>query len=200
MPRLIDFFRRLFGQKPAKPKPPVSPPPPPPPVVVPPSPPSPPASDLVQSLLAAHNKTRAQYGVGPLKLVSSLIRAAQEHSDDQARREKMGHDGSDGSTPFQRMTRAGYRYMSAGENVAMGYKSVAAVMDGWMGSPGHRDNILRAYTEVGFGMTADSVGRCYWTACFANPSNAKLQLETSGYAAFFPGGIIDPDLTQDMPV
>ncbi len=80
----------------------------------------------------------------------------------------MSHVGSDGSTFDQRITQAGYLGWTAiAENVAMGYGTVQAVMDGWMGSSGHRANILNAaYTDVGFGQALDSGGVNYWTQDF----------------------------------
>ena len=52
------------------------------------------------------------------------------------------HAGSDGSNAGQRIERQGYRWRAWAENVAVGYPDAASVMDGWMNSPGHRENIL----------------------------------------------------------
>lgn len=182
----LDILRRLFGliQNPSKP--PSSPPPSP----TPPSP-APAPETVVAELLEAHNKIRLSNGVPALRLSDRLTQVAQAHSSDQASRQKMSHTGSDGSSPFQRIAKAGYRYMSAGENVAMGYKDVPSVMKGWMSSPGHRENILRRYSEVGFGRAADSRGRFYWTAVFAIPISGQILA-----VSFFdpcPDGIVDSE-------
>ena len=54
-----------------------------------------------------------------------------------------------------------------GENVAAGYPSVVAVMGGWMGSSGHRANLLStSYEHVGVGRAASGSGALYWTQVF----------------------------------
>lgn len=62
------------------------------------------------------------------------------------------HDSLDGRSPFDRMKAAGFTGGSMAENIAVGYSSPAAVVAGWMQSPGHRANILNcAYTMIGIG-------------------------------------------------
>jgi hypothetical protein len=61
------------------------------------------------------------------------------------------------TSPWDRMIAAGYTYNSAGENIAAGYATPAAVMVGWMNSSGHRANILSAnYREIGVGYYLDA--------------------------------------------
>jgi len=51
------------------------------------------------------------------------------------------------------MANAGITYSAAAENIAAGYATAADVMNGWMNSQGHRDNILNAnFTEIGIGI------------------------------------------------
>ena len=118
-------------------------------------------------MLSSLNAQRAAAGAGPLADCGTLDVAAQLHSEDQAARTSMGHTGSDGSSPWDRMARAGYSGWNAvAENVAYGYPTVADVMAGWMGSTGHRANILDpALTQVGTGL-ATGHGRPYWTQDF----------------------------------
>jgi uncharacterized protein YkwD len=86
------------------------------------------------------------------------------HSEDQARRSRIGHSGSDGSKPMQRAARAGYRPKIASENVASGQKSFSDVMQSWEGSSGHRTNLLRPNVkEIGVAMAQNESGRPYWT-------------------------------------
>ena len=47
---------------------------------------------------------------------------------------------------------------SVGENLALGYPTPEAMTAGWMASPGHRENILRAYTTIGIGCVTGSTG------------------------------------------
>ena len=67
-------------------------------------------------------------------------------------------------TPFEMIKAFGLSYRTAGENIAMGYATPAAVVAGWMNSAGHRANILNSsYTKIGVGYVAD--GR-YWKQQF----------------------------------
>ncbi len=114
------------------------------------------------------NQERAEAGCGPVKVNTKLATAARLHSRDQAEHNKMSHTGSDGSSPWQRSERAGYTN-AIGENVAMGYRTPAAVMDGWMNSDGHRANILNCSAKaIGVGLAYASNGTPYWTQMFGS--------------------------------
>jgi uncharacterized protein YkwD len=117
-----------------------------------------------QAAAAEINAFRARNGVPPVNLDARLSRAAAMHSEDQARRSRIGHSGSDGSKPMQRAARAGYRPKIASENVASGQKSFSDVMQSWEGSSGHRTNLLRPNVkEIGVAMAQNTSGRPYWT-------------------------------------
>lgn len=126
------------------------------------------APDGVNEMLANVNSQRAAAGAAPLGWCATLAAAAQAHSADQAARSAMSHTGGDGSDIAARANRAGYvGWATLGENVAYGYRSVASVMTGWMGSDSHRDNLLNpAFTHVGFGLAVSSGGTLYWTQDF----------------------------------
>jgi uncharacterized protein YkwD len=119
-------------------------------------------------MLSDINAERAAVGAAPLRLCATLTTAAQRHSEDQAATSRMSHTGSNGSTMSQRAGAAGYVGWNAlAENVAAGYPSVASVMDGWMGSAGHRTNLLSGtYEHVGVGRAASGNGTLYWTQVF----------------------------------
>lgn len=106
-------------------------------------------------LLSAHNLIRVQAGLGTLQLTSELSEAAQGHANWLAANDRSGHTGAGGSAPYDRMVAAGYPTGpggGTGENQACGQTSVAMVMEGWMGSSGHRANILEGrFEDVGFG-------------------------------------------------
>jgi uncharacterized protein YkwD len=122
----------------------------------------------VGNMLDALNANRATAGAPPLQLCESLMRAAQGHSDDQAIHNTMTHTGSDGSGIGERADAAGYTGWTAlGENVAMGYSTVDAVMAAWMASTGHRANILNpSYHDVGLAESFAADGTPYWTQDF----------------------------------
>ncbi|GIJ20096.1 hypothetical protein Vlu01_07200 [Micromonospora lutea] len=119
-------------------------------------------------VVALANAERAKAGCGALSIDDKLMTAAQRHSQDQADHQNMSHTGSDGSDPGDRIDRVNYSWRTYGENVAWNQRTPAAVMDAWMNSPGHRQNILNcAFTEIGVGV-ASSNGP-YWTQVFAAP-------------------------------
>ncbi|BDG71538.1 CAP domain-containing protein [Roseomonas fluvialis] len=131
---------------------------------------------LQQAMLAEVNAIRARAGRAPVALDARLSRAALEHSIDMLRAGQLGHTGSDGSDPGRRITRAGYAWRSYRENVGAGYQDLRQAMAGWMGSAGHRDNILAAdVTQVGLGFAAGpgmmpgNVPRLFWTMVLAAP-------------------------------
>jgi len=119
-------------------------------------------------MLSRINAERASVGAPALQLCGALTLSAQAHSQDQAATNNMSHTGSNGSTMTQRDNAAGYLGWNAlAENVAAGYRSVGAVMDGWMNSSGHRANLLSTnYVHVGLGRAASAGGQLYWTQDF----------------------------------
>ncbi|NEB92759.1 CAP domain-containing protein [Streptomyces bauhiniae] len=122
------------------------------------------ASGDVARIVELVNAERAKAGCSPVALNSTLTKAAQDHSADMAAHNTMSHTGSDGSDPGSRITAAGYRWSAYGENVAYGYATPEQVMDGWMNSPGHRENILNcSYKEIGVGLAQPG---SYWTQDF----------------------------------
>jgi uncharacterized protein YkwD len=120
-----------------------------------------------QQILGLVNQERAKVGADPLKINEQLDLAADQHTLDQASMNKMSHTGSNGSNMGDRIKNAGYVFSSAGENVAYGFGDAAAVMNGWMNSEGHRQNILNPnYKEIGIGYAQGADGRPYWTQDF----------------------------------
>ncbi len=117
------------------------------------------------------NQIRQNYGLGLLRWNCQLVAAAQNHSQDMARTRKMSHTGSNGSQLTERVKRFGYSYSYIAENVAAGQKTPEEVVNSWMNSPGHRQNILSPHiTEMGVGYSyvlGDRYGT-YWTQVFGN--------------------------------
>jgi uncharacterized protein YkwD len=94
-----------------------------------------------------------------------LEQAAQTHSNDMNRRDKLSHKGSDGSSAGDRIERAGYDWSTYGENIAWNYSTEEEVVQGWLKSKPHCENIMKSnVTEMGVA----SNGK-YWTQIFARP-------------------------------
>ncbi|OWZ14730.1 SCP-like extracellular protein [Phytophthora megakarya] len=126
------------------------------------------SSDMLSAMLARVNKERANANLPPVCANRKLQSSSQRHSDDMAQHNYMAHDGSDGSTMSQRITEAGYKWSAVGENVAAGQVDVQAVMDAWMESPEHRENILGEYAMLGatYAFKEDTEYKHYWTQDF----------------------------------
>ncbi|MEU8780377.1 CAP domain-containing protein [Streptomyces sp. NPDC048637] len=122
------------------------------------------ASGATARVVELVNSERRKAGCSPLTVNAKLTKAAQDHSKDMADHKNMSHTGSNGSSPEDRITRAGYSWSSYGENVAYGYSSPESVMEGWMSSPGHKRNILDcSFKEIGVGHAQPDD---YWTQDF----------------------------------
>lgn len=103
----------------------------------------------------------------PLSANGSLTRAAQVHSADMAARRQMSHTGSNGSSVGKRAKQAGYQWRGIAENVAVGYKSANAVVQGWLNSPGHCKNIMNPnYNEGGVSAVQGRDNKLYWTMVY----------------------------------
>ena len=110
------------------------------------------------------NRERAKYGLPALSENWELSRVARYKSQDMHDRHYFSHTSPTYGSPFEMMRAFGLSYRSAGENIAMGYRTPAAVVEGWMNSEGHRANILNAsFTRIGVGYVADGH---YWTQMF----------------------------------
>lgn len=117
-----------------------------------------------QQVVTLVNEQRAANGLAPLTLNAALSNVARAKSQDMHDNNYFSHTSPTYGSPFDMMKAAGISYRTAGENIAMGYGTPQAVMNGWMNSPGHRANILNAnYTQIGVGYVADGN---YWTQEF----------------------------------
>lgn len=117
-----------------------------------------------QEIIRLVNEIRTQNGLKTLSYDWELSRVARIKSQDMKDNRYFSHNSPVYGTPFQMIKSFGISYRSAGENIAKGYATPQAVVNGWMNSSGHRANILNAsYTHIGVGYVADGN---YWTQMF----------------------------------
>ena len=110
------------------------------------------------------NEIRKQNGLSPLTQDWELSRVARYKSQDMRDKGYFSHTSPTYGTPFQMIRAFGLSYRTAGENIARGYSTPQAVVNGWMNSSGHRANILNAsFTKIGVGYVANGH---YWTQMF----------------------------------
>ncbi len=126
-------------------------------------------SALQAQVLKNINAERKAAGLSSLKMSTKLERAAQDHACDNADRKSYSHEGSDGSTLKTRLRRVGYGFRTAAENTGRGFGTGTKVVAFWMGSPGHRANILLGkLRDVGIGIAvSDSPdSKLHWVVDF----------------------------------
>jgi hypothetical protein len=112
----------------------------------------------ITDLLADTNKQRAQNGLPALVLNQELDNAAMAKAQYMYKYNFWAHNAPDGTTPWVFIRNAGYPYVYAGENLARGYFTADDVVNAWMASPGHRENILSGnYHDIGFAVMAGNL-------------------------------------------
>lgn len=121
-------------------------------------------------VLAQVNAHRAKAGLPALRRSSRISAIAQNHACDNAGRQTISHDSSNGATISHRLKAGGYTLRLAAENTGLGFvDSPERMVQYWMNSPGHRANILRpGLTEAGLGYAASSA-RPAWVLDMATP-------------------------------
>lgn len=125
-------------------------------------------SSVESEVLKLVNIERQKQGLSPLKLSSELSKVAKIKSQDMADKNYFSHNSPTYGSPFDMMKQFGIKYTTAGENIAKGYSSAQAVMNGWMNSPGHKANILSSnFGTLGVGYVEKN-GSTYWTQMFTN--------------------------------
>ncbi len=119
------------------------------------------------------NRYRSTRGLRPLTMETKLTAAAERHSTDLARADRISHTGTDGSNPWHRVKLSGYRPLLAAENVGAGQRSFEEVLQGWKESPGHDKNLLLAdATHMGIALKTnpDSSYQTFWTLVLGKPA------------------------------
>ncbi len=131
------------------------------------------AFSFAQRVVDLTNEQRIAAGLAPLQLNDALASSAGAYAQDMASRDYFSHYSPEGASPTDRNAAAGYPSfdwgMYVGENLAKGYGSPEAVMQGWMDSEGHKRNVLLPnYIEIGVGVAVAPDGTMYWAEEFGN--------------------------------
>ncbi|MEO6809735.1 MAG: CAP domain-containing protein, partial [Isosphaeraceae bacterium] len=145
--------------------------------------PDPPAGDMLNRLVMSTNAARSANGRPLLNTNAKLYAVAQIQANFCARNNVLTHVGSKGSTVADRANVVGYAWSSLAENAAQqptappgwtldDVRTPEWIVGGWMKSPGHRDNLLGPYTEIGAAYADAANGTRYWTAVYASPSHS----------------------------
>jgi len=122
-------------------------------------------SQMEEEILLLLNEERQSAGLAPLSVFPALQNASGVRAKELVT--SFSHTRPDGSTPFTALDAAGVSYRYAGENIAAGYKDARSVVQAWMQSQGHRENILNGnFAHVGVSMVQG--GADGYSTSFAN--------------------------------
>lgn len=126
-------------------------------------------------VLDSVNALRAANGVGALELNAQLNAAAATHSRDMSVQNRPWHFGSDGSSPLERVRRAGYPGIMMGENISETYETELETLSAWMELKDTRDVILApGATDLGFSYFQEPSGKIWWTLVTGGPGTAPV--------------------------
>jgi hypothetical protein len=107
----------------------------------------------VKEIIDQSNEARSRFNLEPLQVDNKLMGAAQAKAEDMARLRYFEHIAPDGTTAWDYMKKYDYYYVVAGENLAITNQSTQNVINGWLNSTTHRDNLLSdTYRQFGIGM------------------------------------------------
>lgn len=121
-------------------------------------------SSYAAQVVSLVNAERAKQGLPALTVSTKVQQAAQTRAGEL--KSSFSHTRPSGASCFTALREAGVSYTRAGENIAYGQSTPAAVMQSWLNSSGHRANILsRDFTTIGVGYTVVN-GTAYWTQFF----------------------------------
>lgn len=133
-------------------------------------------ADFQQRVLELTNQYRIENGLSPLTWNNLLDRAADSHSENMAVQDFFSHTDLQGQSSSDRGVTVGYGAF-VGENIAVGYDTPEAVVQGWINSPPHRENLLNPlYQDIGIGYyylendTGSENWNHYWTQVFGSRS------------------------------
>jgi uncharacterized protein YkwD len=127
-------------------------------------------SKAEKELIELTNKERAREKLPALEPNALLFKSARGHSADMAKKGELEHK-LDGKNVADRADAVGYKFEDIGENIAVtDNETAAAIVKLWMGSEGHRANILnKDFVDIGIGIVKNDKGDTYYTQVFGAP-------------------------------
>lgn len=142
------------------------------------------------------NEERADVNAAPLRRNATLDEAARLKAEHMARNEYFSHYSPSGVSPWYWFDEAGYVYAHAGENLAIHFTDSSEVVEAWMDSPTHRENIVNGqYTEIGVGTAKgefDGYDTVYVVQLFGAPGvSAPVTIE--------PSPVAEPEVIPAVP-
>jgi hypothetical protein len=136
-----------------------------------------------QNILSLTNLSRKTFGLNQLSLNEQLTKAAQAKANDMSLKKYFAHTSPEGLTPWNFIENSGYKYLVAGENLAINFISAGSMEEAWMNSPGHKANILnKNFEESGIGISYGKYGdkqAVFVVQMFGMSAEQKIQLASA---------------------
>jgi uncharacterized protein YkwD len=146
--------------------------------------------DIEAQVGALINAQRLAAGLSQLGLDDRLSFVADQHSSDMATNGCFSHDSCDGTSWADRIHTVYPQFSAIGEIIAAGYPGPASVVEAWMNSPGHRDQILGAsFQGFGIGMVEGGSYGIYWTVNFGGLTPVTAAVPEPGSMALMALGL-----------
>ncbi|KMW58873.1 putative transmembrane protein [Candidatus Rhodobacter oscarellae] len=144
-------------------------------------------------MLDSVNALRQASGAPALQLNASLNAAAATHSRDMSVQNRPWHFGSDGSSPVERVQRAGYELTLLGENISETFETELQTLAAWMAQPDTRQVILdREGRDMGFSWFQEPGGKIWWTLIIGGGGPAQIPQAA-------PSASLEPDIPGVIP-
>ncbi|MCX6729978.1 MAG: CAP domain-containing protein [Candidatus Portnoybacteria bacterium] len=160
-------------------------------------------------LIEMTNQARIEQGLEPLTVSSKLSEAAEKKAMDMINQNYFSHTSPDGLSPWYWVSNAGYKYSTAGENLAKDFSESEYVHQAWMNSPSHKANILnKNYQDIGVAVLRGNInGRettvavQFFGKIIATKTVATTTKTTTKKTAVAPKPVIVPDANKiEIPV
>jgi uncharacterized protein YkwD len=136
-----------------------------------------PRQSLAPAVLSLVNAHRSALGLSQLRSSPTLTSSALWKARHMAKYGYFAHDDPAppvARTAFDRIAACGYPGNEVGENIAVGYRTPAAVMQAWLQSPGHRANLeAPSWTVLGVGVAQSASGAVYWVQDFGTLDDSQ---------------------------
>jgi uncharacterized protein YkwD len=119
-----------------------------------------------------HCGQRSFAPASPVTLSATLGTVALGHAADMAEHDYFEHNDLSGRSPAQRVREGGYQETLVGENIAYGPRSIDEVVQGWLDSPDHCENIMDPrFAQMGIAYAPGKLSRhgLFWVQLLATP-------------------------------
>ena len=133
------------------------------------------ANDVSFRMLDGVNSLRNAAGLTPVAFNAALNAAAATHARDMALQNRPWHFGSDGSSPIDRVNRAGYNGLLIGETISETYETELETLAAWVETPDTREVVLDPRADqLGFAWFQEENGKIWWDMVLGQSSGSAL--------------------------